>query len=65
MVIKIKVELRPTIFERLPFRADPEDFGSDFLYKDGAEFCEQREKARVFGALLNSFKKDSLPIPVR
>jgi hypothetical protein len=64
MVIKIKVELRPDYFSApAHFEQTRKIFGSDIFYeyRMGQSFVNTEEKEKVFGALLDSFKKDSLP----
>jgi hypothetical protein len=64
MVIKIRVTLRPDYFAAPDhFEQTRKIFGADIFYEYsmGQSFVNNDEKEKVFGSLLDSFKRDSLP----
>ena len=64
MLIKIRVTLRPEYFAASAhFEQTRKVFGPEicYEYRTGQSFVANEEKEAVFGALLESFKKDALP----
>ena len=64
MLIKIRVALRPEYFAApAHFEQTRKVFGPEICYKyrTGQSFVANGEKEAVFGALLESFRKDALP----
>ena len=64
MVIKIRVALRPEYFAApAHFEQTRRIFGPElcYEYRTGQSFVANGEKDAVFGALLESFRKDALP----
>ena len=64
MLIKIRVALRPEYFAApAHFEQTRKVFGPEicYEYRTGQSFVANGEKEAVFGALLESFRKDALP----
>ena len=64
MLIKIRVALRPEYFSApAHFEQTRKVFGPEicYEYRTGQSFVANGEKEAVFGALLESFRKDALP----
>jgi hypothetical protein len=64
MVIKVRVALRPEYFAApAHFEQTRRIFGPEIFYeyRTGQSFVSNEEKDAVFGALLESFRKDALP----
>jgi hypothetical protein len=64
MAIRIRVALRPEYFAApAHFEQTRKVFGPEIIYehRTGQSFVINEEKEAVFGALLESFRKDALP----